>query len=307
MASRTSAAQRQLFWPVRTAARSTTHRSVAERDGFRVREGLVVATRAREKMCAVNVSVEAVIASGPETRRSSQVGDAWRPWDVFPPPLGRVRHADPGFFDRFPPTYVPPVRQAIPAWPQKSGAALDAFPPPLFSGARTRGPIIEFARVDRMRAFFAGAGPRIGIRQRHPRAAAQSSSSAGVGLRPAVAFSAAIVSTNVSGKARLRAHSGSRVQQTGVSLHYQLLKRTSSSSLMCAMSARVRGFGRGAGCRADCRGLCRACFRRASSSSFTPRSMAPRARTATATSYLSEPARSAASSAGVRAMVMRVV
>ena len=43
--------------------------------GFR-REGLVVATRAREKMCAVNVSVEAVIASGPETLRSSQVGDA---------------------------------------------------------------------------------------------------------------------------------------------------------------------------------------------------------------------------------------
>ena len=36
----------------------------------------MVATRAREKMCAVNVSVEAVIASGPETRRSSQVGDA---------------------------------------------------------------------------------------------------------------------------------------------------------------------------------------------------------------------------------------
>ena len=27
-------------------------------------------------MCAVNVSVEAVIASGPETLRSSQVGDA---------------------------------------------------------------------------------------------------------------------------------------------------------------------------------------------------------------------------------------
>ena len=43
--------------------------------GFR-REGLVLATRAREKMCAVNVSVEAVIASGPETLRSSQVGDA---------------------------------------------------------------------------------------------------------------------------------------------------------------------------------------------------------------------------------------
>ena len=204
-------------------------------------------------------------------------------------PLGRVRHADPGFFDLFPTTSFPPVRQAIPAWPPKSGAALDAFPPPLFSGARTRGPIIEFARVDRMRAFFAGAGPRIGIRHRHPRAASQSSSSAGVGLRPAFAFSAAIVSTNV---------------------------KKSTSSLMCAMSARVsgrplvgvaRGFGRGAGCRADCRGLCRACFRRASSSSFTPRSMAPRARTATATSYLSEPARSAASSAGVRAMVMRVV
>ena len=32
--------------------------------------------RAREKMCAVNVSVEAVIASGPETLRNSQVGDA---------------------------------------------------------------------------------------------------------------------------------------------------------------------------------------------------------------------------------------
>ena len=31
--------------------------------------------RAREKMCAVNVSVEAVIASGPETLRNSQVGD----------------------------------------------------------------------------------------------------------------------------------------------------------------------------------------------------------------------------------------
>ena len=36
----------------------------------------MVATRAREKMCAVNVPVEAVIASGPETLRSSQVGDA---------------------------------------------------------------------------------------------------------------------------------------------------------------------------------------------------------------------------------------
>ena len=94
----------------------------------------MVATRAREKMCAVNVSVEAVIASGPETLRSSQVGDAWRPWDVFPPPLGRVRHADPGFFDLFPTTSFPPVRQAIPAWPQKSGAALDAFPPPYFPG-----------------------------------------------------------------------------------------------------------------------------------------------------------------------------
>ena len=120
-------------------------------------------------------------------------------------PLGRVRHADPGFFDRFPPTSFPPVRQAIPAWPQKA-ARPSTHSPPLFSGARTRGPIIEFARVDRMRAFFASAGPRIGIRHRHPRAASQSSSSAGVGLRPAFAFSAAIVSTNVSGKARLRAH-----------------------------------------------------------------------------------------------------
>ena len=53
-------------------------------------------------------------------------------------PLGRVRHADPGFFDLFPTTYFPPVRQAIPAWPQKSGAALDAFPPPIFRGADTR-------------------------------------------------------------------------------------------------------------------------------------------------------------------------
>ena len=51
--------------------------------GFR-REGLVVATRAREKMCAVNVSVEAVIASGPETLRSSQVGDAAAAANVFP-------------------------------------------------------------------------------------------------------------------------------------------------------------------------------------------------------------------------------
>ena len=40
--------------------------------------------RAREKMCAVNVSVEAVIASGPETLRSSQVGDAAAAAHVFP-------------------------------------------------------------------------------------------------------------------------------------------------------------------------------------------------------------------------------
>ena len=81
--------------------------------------------------------------------------------------------------------------------------------------------------------------------------------------------------------------------------HYQSTRTDAawrSSSLMCAMSARVSGralgagWTLGAGCRAECRGLCRACFRRASSSSFTPRSMAPRARTATATSYLSEPA-----------------
>ena len=156
MASRTSAAQRQLFLPVRTAARSTTHRSVAERDGFR-REGLVVAPRAREKMCAVNVSVEAVIASGPETRRSSQVGDAWRPWDVLPPPLGRVRHADPGFFDLFPTTSFPPVRQAIPAWPSTHS------PPPIFRGADTR-------THHRIRAGRSDAGIccRRGIADRHP-------------------------------------------------------------------------------------------------------------------------------------------
>ena len=123
----------------------------------------MVATRAREKMCAVNVSVEAVIASGPETRRSSQVGDAAAALGCIASPLGRVRHADPGFFDLFPTTSFPPVRQAIPAWPQKSGAAVDAFPL-LFSGARTRGPIIEFARVDRMRAFFC----RRGTADRHP-------------------------------------------------------------------------------------------------------------------------------------------
>ena len=127
----------------------------------------MVATRAREKMCAVNVSVEAVIASGPETLRSSQVGDAWRPWDVLPaaaalPPLGRVRHADPGFFDLFPPTSFPPVRQAIPAWPQKSGAALDAFPP-IFRGADTR-------THHRIRAGRSDAGIccRRGTADRHP-------------------------------------------------------------------------------------------------------------------------------------------
>ena len=166
----------------------------------------MVATRAREQMCAVNVSVEAVIASGPETRRSSQVGDAWRPWDVLPPPWDGCATPIQAFsivsLQRLSPRYARRSQRG----PKKAARPSTHFPPPLFSGARTRGPIIEFARVDRMRAFFAGAGPRIGIRHRHPRAASQSSSSAGVGLRPAFAFSAAIVSTNVSGKARLRAH-----------------------------------------------------------------------------------------------------
>ena len=60
---------------------------------------------------------------------------------------GVACHADPGFFDLFPTTSFPPVRQAIPAWPPQSGAALDAWSL-LFSWARTRGPIIEFARVE---------------------------------------------------------------------------------------------------------------------------------------------------------------
>ena len=118
----------------------------------------MVATRAREKMCAVNVSVEAVIASGPETLRSSQVGDAWRPWDVFPPPLGRVRHADPGFFDLFPYNVFPPGTPGDPSVAPKKRRGPRRIPPPLFSGARTRGPIIEFARVDRMRAFVCRRG-----------------------------------------------------------------------------------------------------------------------------------------------------
>ena len=120
-----------------------------------------------------------------------------------PPGTGAPRRSR--LFRSFPYNVFPPGTPGDPSVAPKNGAALDAFPL-LFSGARTRGPIIEFARVDRMRAFVAGAGPRIGIRHRHPRAASQSSSSAGVGLRPAFAFSAAIVSTNVSGKARLRAH-----------------------------------------------------------------------------------------------------
>ena len=112
---------------------------------------------------------------------------------------------------------------------------------------------------------------------------------------------------------RRRPQTGLRVRHSDLARHNAAKRSTSSR---CAMSARVSGRARGsgwtlgAGCRAGCRGLCRAgfaCFRRASRSSFTPRSMAPRARTATATSYLSEAARSAALSVGGRAMVRRVV
>ena len=166
----------------------------------------MVAPRAREQMCAVTVSVEAVIASGPETLRSL-AGRRRRGGPgmyCLPPGTGAPRRSR--LFRSFPSNVFPPGTPGDPSVAPKKRRGPRRIPPPLFSGARTRGPIIEFARVDRMRAFVAGAGPRIGIRHRHPRAAAQSSSSAGVGLRPAFAFSAAIVSTNVSGKARLRAH-----------------------------------------------------------------------------------------------------
>ena len=156
-------------------------------------------------MCAVNVSVEAVIASR-DRRRSgvSQVGDAWRPWDCISSPLGRVRHADPGFFDLFPYNVFPPGTPGDPSVAPKKRRGPRRISPPLFSrGADTRTHNKNSRGSIGCGHFFAGAGPRIGIRHRHPRAAAQSSSSAGVGLRPAFAFSAAIVSTNVSGKARL--------------------------------------------------------------------------------------------------------
>ena len=117
----------------------------------------MVATRAREKMCAVNVSVEAVIASGPETLRSSQVGDAWRPWDVFPPPWDGCATPIQAFsifsLQRIPPRYARRSQRG----PKKAARPSTHFPP-LFSGARTRGPIIEFARVDRMRAFVCRRG-----------------------------------------------------------------------------------------------------------------------------------------------------
>ena len=138
MASRTSAAQRQLFWPVRTAARSTTHRSVAERDGFR-REGLVVATRAREQMCAVNVSVEAVIASGPEDaqelagrRRLAALGCI-----SSPPGTGAPRRSR--LFRSFPSNVCPPGTPGDPSVaPKKRRGPRRISPPPIFRGADTR-------------------------------------------------------------------------------------------------------------------------------------------------------------------------
>ena len=115
----------------------------------------MVATRAREKMCAVNVSVEAVIASGPETLRSSQVGD---PGMYFlPPGTGAPRRSR--LFRSFPYNVFPPGTPGDPSVaPKQRRGPRRIPPPPLFSGARTRGPIIEFARVDRMRAFFCRRG-----------------------------------------------------------------------------------------------------------------------------------------------------
>ena len=72
---------REELWvrPVRLEGSSSAPvpASVALAVGMAVMAGYeMTCERAREKMCAVNVSVEAVIASGPETLRSSQVGDA---------------------------------------------------------------------------------------------------------------------------------------------------------------------------------------------------------------------------------------
>ena len=98
----------------------------------------MVATRAREKMCAVNVSVEAVIASGPETLRSSQVGDAWRPWDVFPPPWDGCATPIQAFsifsLQRISPRYA----RRSPRGPKKAARPSTHFPPPIFRGADTR-------------------------------------------------------------------------------------------------------------------------------------------------------------------------
>ena len=138
--------------------RRTVRSAVAERDGFR-REGLVgcyASPREDVRRERLGRSRDRFPGTGDaqESRRSATPGG---PGIVFPPPWDGCATPIQAFSIFSPTTYFPPVRQAIPAWPQKSGAALDAFPP-LFSGARTRGPIIEFARVDRMRAFFCRRG-----------------------------------------------------------------------------------------------------------------------------------------------------
>ena len=104
----------------------------------------MVATRAREKMCAVNVSVEAVIASGPETLRSlagrRRRGNSGRcgPGMYFlPPGTGAPRRSR--LFRSFPYNVFPPGTPGDPSVaPKQRRGPRRISPPPIFRGADTR-------------------------------------------------------------------------------------------------------------------------------------------------------------------------
>ena len=95
---------------------------------------------------------------GPETLRSLAGRRRLAALGLYflPPGTGAPRRSR--LFRSFPLQRISPRYARRSQRGPKKAARPSTHSPPLFSGARTRGPIIEFARVDRMRAFVCRRG-----------------------------------------------------------------------------------------------------------------------------------------------------